>query len=129
VAWKHSADLLGAGQRLVQFHAGSTWIGEDRINSFAFERFHKNFASQHGTTHGNTLGRAGYGLGRFGGFSHTLSLLFHGGAAGKGKTHDRFQPWVLVEICSLKRDKFPRRRLRRQPLAELVQRLNSQDGS
>ena len=39
--------ILGAGQRLVDFHAGPTGIGENGVDTFALEACHEDLAAGH----------------------------------------------------------------------------------
>ena len=101
---------LGFGERLVDLHARAAGVGEDDFHAGAFEGFHENVAPEHQ--------RADFGFRGFGVFlscrgrvcfAHTVFVLA-GGRSDK-KTHDRFQPWVFVEICSY---------LRQAPTASLT---------
>jgi hypothetical protein len=97
----------------MNFHAGPAGIGEHALDPLAFQGANQDVAAGHGL--------ADFSLGSWYLFwaDFCVHIIFGWRAGAEKKTHDRFQPWVLVEI-SVRRDKSPRRsrRVRRRRLPE-----------
>ena len=60
---ENGADLLGFGERLMQFHTGAARIGEDGINALTFQAGYEDFTAFHG------LSKLAAGLSLFTGFT------------------------------------------------------------
>ena len=51
VAGENGANLLGAGESLVDLHARTSWVGEDRVDPCALEGGDENVAAHHRRAH------------------------------------------------------------------------------
>ena len=97
VPGQDGADFLRPRQRLMQFHARAARISEDGIDPCPLQRGDENFASLHCRANvGPFAGLRGFRFSRR--FAHISSCVVAGNR-GQTKTHDRCQPWVLVEIA------------------------------
>jgi hypothetical protein len=94
---QHCPDFLRSRQCLVQLHARTARVGENRVHAFSFEGGDEDFAPLHRRADfGAFDGRGFFRFDRR--LAHVFVRLWPE-IAGKQKTHDRCQPWVIVEIA------------------------------